>query len=239
VQQHDFEDLHELIVVLQSIDSEEHYNKDESEVWPLVQNAVDALMKMGTAATPGLCPLIEKDFTWSCYYALRVLHVTKDPQAVPDLIRLLCRETDDTLASEEAMLTLQDIGDPAVDQLTQEISIQFHHQHYNSYLVSALTGITGQAVYDFMVNTLKDYLQNTGRYHGWFMPADFTYNFSKQHQTAALPLLKQLLTVKSLESHERHEIAETIAILENPVLYEQRLRQTIDEILDQPAKTKA
>jgi hypothetical protein len=234
MQQNDFEDVHELIIALQSIDSEEHYEKDEQEVWPLVQNAVDALMKIGTPATPALCALIEKDFTWSCYYALRVLRVTKDPQAVSSLIRLLCRETDDTLASEEAMLALQDIGDHAVEPLLQEIMTQFHHEHYNAYLVGALTGIVGQATYDFMINTITDYLHTPVRYHGWFQLADFTYNFAKQQRKEAVPFLQQLLADKSLESHDRREITETIAILENPGLYEQRLQQTIDELTNPP-----
>jgi hypothetical protein len=236
MQQNDLEDVHELILVLQSIDAEEHYEKEESVVWPLVQNAVDALIGMGKAATPARCPLIEKDFTWSCYYALRVLRVTKDPQAVPALMRLLCRETDDTLASEEAMLALQDISDPAVEPLLQEVTTQFHHQHYNAYLVGALTGIVGQAPYDFMINILTDYLHTPARYHGWFQPADFTYNFAKQQRAGALPLLRQLLTVKNLEPHERHEITETIEVLEHPGLYEERLQKTIDELSDEHTK---
>lgn len=230
MQQHDFDDVYELITVLTSVDSEAHYEKDEREIWPIVQNAVDVLMRMGTKATPELCPLLDKDFTWSCYYALRVLRVTKDPQAVPSLIRLLCRETDDTLASEEAMLALQDIGDASIEPLQQEITTQFNHEHYNPYLVGALTGIVSQAPYDFMIHVITDYLQTPGRYTGWFQLGDFTYNFAKQQRKEALPLLKQLLDHKTLQGHERHEIQETIEVLENPEQYEVRLRQTIDEI---------
>ena len=224
------EEIGHYIAALKSVDSDAFYDKEESEVWPLVHTAVDALSHLGPAVTPRLCTLLDTDFTWSCFYALKILRQTKDPQAIPALIALLDRESDDALACEEAMLALQDIGGPAVEPLLQELAIQFHEQHYNSYLVGALTGIVGQAPYEYMVSIVQDYLQNPGKYHGWFHPGDFTFNFGKQQRTAVLPRLHQLLAVKNLDSHERQEIAETIEVLETPGLYEQRLRQTISDV---------
>lgn len=235
MQDHEMEEIHQYIAALKSVDSEAFYNKEESEVWPLVHTAVDALSHLGPAGTPQLCTLLDTDFTWSCFYALRILRQTKDPQAVPALIALLGRESDDTLACEEAMLTLQDICESAVEPLLQELAIQFYEQHYNSYLVGALTGIIGQASYEYMVDIVQDYLQNPGKYHGWFHPGDFTFNFAKQQRTDVLPMLRRLLAVKNLDSHERQEIVETIEVLEHPDLYEQRLRQTISDVSESPS----
>ncbi len=230
MQDHEMEEISHYIAALKSVDSDAFYDKEESEVWPLVHTAVDALLHLGPTVTPQLCSLLGTDFTWSCFYALKILRQTKDPQAVPALITLLGRESDDTLACEETMLALQDIGQPAVEPLLQELAIQFHGQHYNSYLVGALTGIVGQTPYEYMVNIVQDYLQNPGKYHGWFHPGDFTFNFAKQQRTSALPLLHRLLAVKNLDSHERQEIAETIEVLEHPDLYDERLRQTISDV---------
>jgi hypothetical protein len=226
----EMEGINHYLAVLTSVDAEAFYDKEESEIWPHVQDAVNHLTTIGPAATPGLCRLLEADFTWSCYYALKVLRQTKDPQAIPALISLLRRESDDTVASEEAMLTLQDIGGPAVEPLRKELTSQFDTQHYNSYLVGALTGIIGPAPYDYMTTVVQDYLHNPGKYHGWFHIGDFTFNFGRQQRTEALPLLHSLLDIKNMDNHERNEIAETIEILENPKMYEEKLRQTIDDV---------
>jgi hypothetical protein len=224
------EEISRHLETLQAVDADTFLDKQEAEVWPLVHDAVDALTRLGPAATPKLCILLETDFTWSCYYALKILRQTRDPQAIPALITLLRRETDDTVACEEAMLALQDIGEPAIAPLRHEVDVQFHAQRYNSYLVDALTGIIGHEPYEYMVNIVQDYLRNPGKYHGWFHISDFTFNFGRQQRTQALPLLRELLTLKTLDGHERQEIAETIEVLENPALYEEKLRQTIDDL---------
>jgi len=224
------EGISHYLAVLTSVDAKAFYDKEESEIWPHVQDAVNHLTMIGPAATPGLCRLLEADFTWSCYFALKVLRQTKDAQAIPALIALLRRESDDTVASEEAMLTLQDIGEQAIEPLRQELTSQFQRQHYNSYLVGALTGIIGPAPYDYMTTVVQDYLHNPGKYHGWFHIGDFTFNFGRQQRTEALPLLRSLLDIKNMDNHERNEIAETIEILENPKMYEEKLRQTIDDV---------
>jgi len=214
MQDHEPEEITRYLTILKSVDSDEYYEKEEDEIWPAVQDAVTALTRLGPAATPALCRLLDADFTWSCYYALRVLHQTKDPQAVPALIGLLRRESDDTLACEEAMFTLQDIGDAAIQPLLQELTTQFRNEQYNSYLVGALTGIPGPIPYDFMVATVTDFLRYPPKYHGWFNIGDFIFNFTKQQQTKAAPLLRQLLLLKGLDGPTRQEITETIEAVE-------------------------
>ncbi len=208
------EEINRYITALKNVDAGDYLDKEESEIWPVVQDAVTALTRLGPAATTALSPLLDHDFTWSCYYALRIFHQTKDPQAIPALIGMLCRESDDTLACEEAMFTLQDIGTPAIQPLLDALKDQFDNEEYNSYMVGALTGIPGQVPYDYMKGIVTDYLQRPARYHGWFNLGDFIYNFTKQQNKDALPLLRQILLVKGLDGPTRQEILETIEAIE-------------------------
>ena len=221
---------------LKSLDTEEFYNKDEDEVRRYAHDALQECIQLGCQATPELVELLQTEFTWSCFFALTILRETKDPQAVPEIIAFLKKESDDSMANEEAMFALQDIGDPSITPLIEDLEESFDNKKYNSYLVSALTGIIGPVPYDFMIKITKDFINKSWRYKGWFQIEDFTYNFVKQERPDALPLLKQILEMKSITGVEKRELEDTIKALENPESFEKEIQETKEEIVEAAQK---
>jgi len=217
---------------LRSLDTDEFMEKEEEDVWRYAHQAIKDLIELGAQATPSLLELLKTEFTWSCYFALTIFRETKDPQAIPALIAFLKRETDDSLANEEAMFALQDIGDLSIAPLIEEIEEQFNNKKYNSYLVGGLTGILGPESYEFMVKITKDYIGKPWRYKGWFLIEDFTYNFVKQERTDIIPLLEQVLEMKNLTGSEKEELQETIRAIQDPIGYEKEIEEIEEEILD-------
>lgn len=227
---------HRQIDFLKSLDNEEFYNKEEDEVLRYAHSTVQELIQLGNQATHELIGLLQTEFTWSCFFALTIFRETKDPQAVPALIAFLIKESDDSMANEEAMCALQDIGDPSIIPLIEDIQMAFDNKQYNSYLIGALTGIIGPDSYDFMVKITKDFIGKPWRYKGWFRIEDFTYNFVKQGRTDAIPLLRQVLEMKSITGSEKHELEDTIRALEDPVSYEKDIEETEKELSEATQK---
>ena len=134
------------------------------------------------------------------------------------------------MANEEAMFALQDIGDPSIQPLIEELEQEFDTKTYNTYLVGALTGILGPSPYEFMVHVTNDFIRNPGRYKGWFCIDDFTYNFVIQERQDVLPLLRKILEMKTLTPSERLELSDTIAAVEDPEGYKKKVQETINDI---------
>lgn len=230
--QNQVEMLNRHLELLKSLDSEEFYNKDEDEVRSYAHDTLEELIQLGPQATNELLQLLQTEFTWSCFFALTIFRETKDPQAVPALIVFLKKESNDSMANEEAMFALQDIGDSSIVPLMENLEELFENKQYNFYLVGALTGIIGPAPYEFMVKITKDFISRPSHYKGWFHIEDFTYNFVKQQRTDALPLLRQILDTKGLSGTEKHELEDTIRALEDPAQYEKEIEETVDEIAE-------
>lgn len=217
---------------LKSLDREEFYNKTEDEIRSYAHDAIRECIQLGFQATYELVKLLQTEFTWSCFFALTILRETKDPQAVPAIITFLKRNTDDSMANEEAMFALQDIGDPSIAPLIEDLEEAFDNKKYNSYLVGALTGIIGPTPYDFMIKITKDFINKPWRYKGWFQIEDFTYNFVKQERLDVIPLLKKILEMKSITGVEKRELEDTIKALEDPESYEKAIQETAKEVLE-------
>lgn len=228
--QNQVEILSRNIEFLKSLDTEEFYDKDEDEVKTYAHETIQELIRFGPEATTELLSLLQTEFTWSCFFALIIIRETKDPTAVPALLAFLKKESDDSMANEEAMFALQDIGDSAIVPLMEHLEELFENKQYNFYLVGALTGIIGPAPYEFMFKITTDFISKPSHYKGWFHIEDFTYNFVKQQRADALPLLRQVLENKGLSSTERQEIRDTIRALEDPAQYEKEIEETADEI---------
>jgi hypothetical protein len=218
------------IEFLKSLDTEDFYKKNEDEVRRYAHDSLQELIQLGTGATHDLLGLLETEFTWSCFFALTVLRQIKDPQAVPGLIAFLAKESDDSMANEEAMFALQDIGDFSIVPLIEVLEAQFKKKNYNSYLIGALTGIIGPASYEFMIQITKDFISNPSEYKGWFHIEDFTYNFAKQQRKDALPYLRQILEMKTISGEEKREIHDTLRALEDPEGYEKEIEETKNEL---------
>jgi HEAT repeat protein len=232
IMQKQVEMLSKHIEFLKSLDTDEFYNKKEEEVLKYTSETVQEIVQFGQQATRDLIELLQTEFTWSCFFALTIFRQTKDPQAVPAIIDFLKRESDDSMANEEAMFALQDIGDPCIDPLIEELESTFEDKTYNTYLVGALTGIIGPAPYDYMVKITKEFISSPGRYKGWFHIEDFTYNFVKQARKEAIPLLKQVLDVSNIPGSEKRELEDTIRALEDPEGYEREIQETEHEIAE-------
>ncbi|KYK22458.1 hypothetical protein AYK25_07225 [Thermoplasmatales archaeon SM1-50] len=233
--QNQVETLNRHIEFLRSLDTEEFYEKDEEEVRQFVQSTLQELVELGSQATHDLLELLQTEFTWSCFFAITIFRQTRDPQAVPPLINFLEKESDDSMANEEAMFALQDIGDPSIVPLIENLEALFENKKYNSYLVGALTGIIGLIPYEFMSKITKDFISRLSRYKGWFHIEDFTYNFVKQQRKEAIPLLRQILEMKGITGTEKRGLEDTIRALEDPEGYEKELKETVNE-LSQAAK---
>jgi len=234
--QDQIEMLNKHIDFLKSLDTEEFYNKDEDDVRRYAHNTIQEFIQLGTHATNELIELLHAEFTWSCFFALTIFRETKDRQAVPAIIAFLKKESDDSMANEEAMFALQDIGDPSIIPLIEDLEEAFDNKKYNSYLIGALTGIIGPAPYDFMVKITKDFISKPWRYKGWFHIEDFTYNFVKQGRQDAIPLLKQVLDVKAITGTEKRELEDTIRALEDPDSYEKKIQETAKELSEATQK---
>ena len=234
--QDQIEMLSKHIDFLKSLDTEEFYNKDVDEVRRYAQNILQECIQLGGHATYKLIDLLQTEFTWSCFFALTIFRETKDPQAVSAIITFLKQESDDSLANEEAMFALQDIGNPSITPLIEEVEEAFDNKKYNSYLVGALTGIIGPVPYDFMIKITKDFLEKPWRYKGWFQIEDFTYNFVKQERLDAIPLLKQILDMNLTTGTKKREIEDTISALEDPENYEKEIQKTAREVSEAAQK---
>jgi hypothetical protein len=224
--------LNKNIDFLKSLDTEEFYEKDEDEMRRYAAQPLQELLQMGSIAAPALRELLNTEFTWSCFFSITLLRQIKDPQAVPSLIGFLGRGSDDSMANEEAMFALQDIGDPSIQPLLDELEEEFDRKTYNTYLVGALTGILGPVPYDFMVTITKDFIANPGRYKGWFFIDDFTYNFVVQERRDVVPLLQKILEMKMITISEKQELQETITALKDPVGYKKKIEETIETLED-------
>lgn len=234
--QDQIEILNKHIDFLKSFDTEEFYNKDVDEVRRYAQDILQECIHLGSHATYKLIELLQTEFTWSCFFALTIFRETKDPQAVSSIIDFLKKESDDSMANEEAMFALQNIGDPSIPLLIEDIEEAFDNKKYNSYLVGALTGIIGPVPYDFMIKITKDFIEKPWRYKGWFQIEDFTYNFVTQERPDVIPLLKQILEMKVMTGTEKREIEDTIKTLENPERYEKEIQETVQEISEAAQK---
>jgi len=224
--------LEKHIAFLKSLDTDEYFDKEEEEISQYAGTVMKELARMGSDATGELVGLLSTDFTWSCYLALKILRESKDPQAVPALIDFLKKDSDDSLANEEAMFALQDIGDPTIPVLLEELKQNFEHKRYHFYLVGAFTGIIGPVPYEFMMQVTKEFLGNPAHYRGWFHIDDFTYNFVKQARAEAIPLLRQVLEVRTLSGSEKEELRDTIRALEDPAAYQKEVQDTAKELTD-------
>jgi len=218
------------IEFLKSLDTEEFYEKNEDEMRMYAHQTLEELIQMGNHATSALIELLNTEFTWSCFFAITLLRQIKDPASVFPLIDFLRKDSDDSMANEEAMFALQDIGDPSIQPLIEELEQEFDTKTYNTYLVGALTGILGPSPYEFMVHVTNDFIRNPGRYKGWFCIDDFTYNFVIQERQDVLPLLRKILEMKTLTPSERLELSDTIAAVEDPEGYKKKVQETINDI---------
>jgi len=217
-----------LIKELKSYDNEASYKLSYEKVKKKLESTSKELIELGEECVEQLHPLLEHEETWSCLFALEALKEIKSVKSIQFLINFIKNNEKGKYwqSCESALFALNGIGEPAIKPLLKEIKSTFQNKEYFGYLVGVLTGIKHDDVYSFMVETLKNYLENKDEYDAWFGIDNFTYDFSKQGKKDVLPFLKKLLEMDHLSRHERIEIQDTLKSIEEP----KKFRKEMDDI---------
>jgi len=224
------EEILSLIEELKKYNNEEGYKLSYEEVKIRLSGTIKRLAEKGESALEHLHPLLSREGTWSCLFALITIKEIKSEKSVPHLIDFIKKneEGDYWDECEEAMLALSSIGKPAIEPLLKEIKSDFENNIYRAYMVGALTEIKDDKVYSFMKEIIENYIENREKYEEWFDLAHFVYNFDKQNKKEILPLLRKLSFMKDLSKHDRLEIQDTILIIEDPEGFEQKVKETAE-----------
>jgi hypothetical protein len=212
-----------LIEELQKYDNEEGYKLSYDEVENKLSDTIRKLTEKGESILDDLHPLLLREETWSCLFALRIIGDIKSQKSIPYLINFIKKNEDGDYwdSCEDAMFALSAIGDSAVEFLLGEIKADFENEIYTLYLVGSLTRIRNDRVYSFMKEIVEDYIRTPEKYKEWFYIDHFVYDFEVQGKKEILPLLKELISM-DLSEHEKREIQDTINIIENPRYFEQK-----------------
>jgi hypothetical protein len=212
-----------LIEELQKYDNEAGYELSYDEVKAKLSDTIRKLTEKGESILDHLHPLLLREETWSCLFALEIIKEIKSERSIPYLINFIKKNEDGDYpdACEDAMFALSSIGKPAVEPLLKEIKSEFGNETYYFYLVGSLTEIKDEKVYSFMKEIVEDYIRNPEKYEEWFSIEHFVYDFEVQGKKEILPLLKELTSL-DISERERREIQDTINVIENPKYFEQR-----------------
>ncbi|MFH1849452.1 MAG: SEC-C metal-binding domain-containing protein [archaeon] len=229
-----------IIKELKQYDNEERYDLEYDTVKEKLNPVIKKLIEMGDPALDLLHELIRHEETWSCLFALEILKEIISEKSIPFLIDFIISNDDlDYFESgEEAMYALHNIGVPAIEPLIAAVIDSFAQKKYIYYLVGALNEIKDQRVYSFMKEIVNDYLAHNEKYVGWFVIDDFVHDFDKQGKEEILPLLRQILEIKSLSERQQIEIKDTIEVIENPEEYDKKIKEISRSIDDKMEKRK-
>jgi len=223
-------EINNLIQELKKHDNKEGYKLEYKTVKAMFEPIIKKLILIGEPALDALHELIKHEETWSCLFALEILKEIKSEKSIPFLIEyiVLNDEGDYWEGCEEAMYALNNIGKPAIKPLIVELKKHFGNKKYLMYLVSSLTEIVDDEVYDFMLHYTKQYLENTSEYKDWFHIEHFTYDFTKQGKSEVLPILKEIQKRGHLSEHAHIELRDTIWKLEDPEGFEKEMNRIIN-----------
>lgn len=222
------EEIPSMIENLKAHDNKEGYKLEYNEVKERLSDTAAKLAEKGESTLDFLHPLLLKEGTWSCLFALEILKELKSEKSIPFLIEFIKKnENKDHLWDdcEEAMFALSDIGEPAIEPLLEEANSAFESKIYYTYLVGALTRIKDEKVYAFMNDIVKDFIGNYRKYKGWFNIECFVYEFETQGNREILPLLRKLASMEELTGHERTEVEDTIRVVDVPEGYKKEMER--------------
>ncbi len=221
-----------LIEDLQRYDNNEGYELSYNEVKTRLKDTVRELVKEGEGALDHLHPLLIKEETWSCSFALRILKEIKNEKSIPHLISFIKKNEkgDYWDGCEDAMLTLSSLGEPAISPLLKAIRSDFKNNTYYPFLIGSLTKIKDDKVYSFMKERVEDFIKNYEQDIEWFNIIDFTLDFETQEKKEILPLLRELNSIEDLSEYERIEILDTISVIEDPAGFKQRTREQLERL---------
>ncbi len=220
-----------LINELQKYDNPEGYKLEYDEAKEKLLPIIKKIIPAGEEALNRLHTLLSHEETWSSVFALEALKEIKNEKSVHYLIDYIVKieKGDSGDYGEDAMFTLTNIGEPAIDPLLKEIKNQFSKRIFYFYLVGALTEIKNEKVYSFMKEIVEDYIKDEEKYDEWFYIDVFVSDFEKQGEKEILPLLEKLANLDGISKHEKIEIKETIEAVKDPIGFRQKLKKEVEE----------
>lgn len=228
------EEIIKLITELRRYDNPQGYKLDYYEIKKKLETCIKNLTNAGEDALEHLYPLLEHGETWSCLFALEILKELKSEKSIHHLIKFIEKnEQGDYLEScEDAMYTLISIGKPAIPILLEKLKNNFENKTEHSFLIGALNSIKDERVYNFMVEIVKNYIDDYKKYDDWLDIHMFVADFDKQENKEVLPILKELVKMPNLSRNEKLEIADTIKIIEDPKKFKEEIKKQVEESKD-------
>jgi len=154
--------VHQLVHKLTIVDRRKKKFKDDfGRMERGLRPILAKIEEKGVEAVPSLIAYLYHFNTWSCIFAARVLGKIKDNRAIEPLIDALEVPFADYL-NEEALLSLSQLGSPAIDPLIKRITARLKEPSQDEYgdklgtifLIGALSHIKSPKVYEFMQNLL-------------------------------------------------------------------------------------
>jgi len=224
------EELLVFIEELKEYDNKEGYKLDYKAVKKKLKSTTDNILKKGVKALDLLHELLENEETWSCLFALEIIKEIKSEKSIPYLIEFIKKNEDGDYFEEcsDAMWALVDIGGPAVEEIILVIEKGLKEKIHYCYLFEALSKIWDEKGKKFRLNLLKDYVDNSENYKGWFNLTMFLCDFNEDEKEA-LPFLKKLEDM-DLNIEEKRELESTIEIIEDPKGYKNKVHSIMQQI---------
>ena len=85
------EEIDSLISDLTAFDVKKYYDMDFDDVVKIAEPIITKLNEIGRGHIDKIGSLLNKEETWSCYFAIKILRSLKDRRALPYLIDFLKR----------------------------------------------------------------------------------------------------------------------------------------------------
>lgn len=224
------EKIIKLIDELQKYDNLKGYKLEYDDVKNKLEPIIKEIISAGEEALNFLYPLLENEERWSCLFTLEILKEIKSEKSIPYLISFIEEndEGDYWENCEDAMNALVVIGKPAIPMLMNCVKKNFNDNKDFTFLNGALTGIKDSAVYEFMVEIVRDYIKDYKKYDDWFEIDMFVSDFDKQENLEVLPLLNKLIKMPHLSKEERAEIEDTIRIIKDPKKFKEETEKKFE-----------
>lgn len=208
-----------LIRELTAFDVKHYYDMDFDAVVKLAEPIVSKLAEIGKEHIEKIGSLLNKEETWSCYFAIKILRELKDRQAEPYLIEFLKNDDGDSVDYyenyEEAMYALQELGKESVPALLKAVKEAIAMKEYKICLFGALFDVKSAEAYNLLAELAEDFLENEEKYD-WLDAEFFFSSFRGQERKEAIPILKKI----KAKLYRYVEIDDAIEYLTDKEVYE-------------------
>ena len=219
------EEIIGLIEELKEYDNYRGYKLSYEVVRKKLEVNINKIIKKGEKALALLYPLLEEMETWSSLFVLEILKEIKSEKSIPYIINFIINNEagDCSENCEIAMDALINIGKPTINEIIHNLEREIENKFYCGYLFEALSTIKDSKGNEFKLKILKDFINNSKKYCGWFDLILFISNFDEEDKDA-LPFLEQLKEM-NITKEEKLELADTIELIKNPEEYNKKIER--------------